>query len=103
MEPRNASQPWPSGTTPAPAWTKTIEGAAYTIKRIDGDVFGIWRDGVEELGTFQLQLGAGRELRATFAGDLSLEARGAVHEFIQTYESVPEGAARPEGAAKRDP
>jgi hypothetical protein len=93
MEPRDASQPWPSGKLPVPAWTKTIAGAAYTVKRIGGDVFGIWRD-VEELGTFELRRSPANELRASYAGDLSLEARAVVDEFMQAYSEPFEGAAR---------
>jgi hypothetical protein len=92
MEPRGASQPWPSGKVPVPAWTKTIHGATYTIKRIDGDGFGIWRE-TEELGTFELHSGPGDELRASYPDDLSLEARAAVKEFIETYKRAPEGPA----------
>ena len=94
MEPRSASQPWPSGETPAPAWTKTIGGGTYTIKRVQGDSFGIWRD-VEELGTFELHHGGHDELRASVE-HLSLEARAVVDEFIATYQEPFEGAARRE-------
>ncbi|HKY39615.1 MAG TPA: hypothetical protein VJN18_26940, partial [Polyangiaceae bacterium] len=55
MQPREPSQPWPIGNAPTPAWTKTIDGAAYTVKRIQPDLFGVWRD-AEELGIFQLDV-----------------------------------------------
>jgi hypothetical protein len=93
MEPRDASQPWPTGTQPVPAWTKTIAGAAYTVKPLGGDVFGIWRD-VEELGTFELRRGAAHDLRPSYADDLSLEARAVVDEFVQACREPFEGAAR---------
>jgi hypothetical protein len=93
MEPRDTSQPWPSGKAPVPAWTKTIEGATYTVKRISGDLFGIWRE-AEELGTFQLEIGRDSDLRISYPDDLSLEARGVVNEFIVTSRSAPEGPAK---------
>jgi hypothetical protein len=88
----NASQPRPSDQ-PLPAWTKTVGGEAYTVKRIGGAAFGIWRD-VESLGTFELRGSGPSELRAVYAGDLSLEARAVVDEFIATYSEPFEGAAR---------
>jgi hypothetical protein len=93
MEPRNESQPWPSSKVPLPAWTKTIAGSAYTVKRIDGDLFGIWRD-VEELGTFELYGSSADELRVEHADQLSLEARTVLREFLATYREAPEGAAK---------
>jgi hypothetical protein len=103
MEPRHPSQPWPGGKVPAPAWTKTIQGNTYTVKRINDDELGIWRE-AEELGTFRLQAGGADELRASYADDLSLEARAVVNEFIETSRSAPEGPAKrePEGSAERD-
>lgn len=78
---------------PVPAWTKTIQGNTYTVKRINEDEFGIWRE-VEELGTFRLQMGEADELRASYADDLSLEARAVVTEFIETSRASPEGPAK---------
>ena len=96
MEPRNETQPWPSGAVPVRAWTQTIDGAVYTVKPVGGDVFGIWRD-VEELGTFALHRGAAGELRAGYAEDLSLEARSVVHEFIQSCSEPSKGPANRDG------
>jgi hypothetical protein len=93
MEPRDTSQPWPASSVPAPAWTKTMDGATYTVKRVNGDEFGIWRE-TEKLGTFQLQVGADDEVRASHTDDLSLEARAVVTEFIQTSRTAPEGPAK---------
>jgi hypothetical protein len=93
MEPRDASQQWPSGKLPVPAWTKTIAGQAYTVKRIGGDAFEIWREG-EELGTFELRRAGAGELHAAHANDLSLEARTVVDEFLNTYSQPFEGAAK---------
>ena len=92
MEPHDTSQRWPPGEAPAPAWTKTIKGAPYTIKRIGGTAFGIWRE-AEEIGTFELHREA-NELRATYAGGLTLEARAVVDEFIDSYSQPFEGAAK---------
>lgn len=79
---------------PAPAWTKVIDGAAYTVKRIGDDRFGIWRD-VEELGTFELYSDPSEALRPGYADDLSLEARAVVREFVSDYrDGAPEGPAR---------
>lgn len=88
----NASQARAS-TEPVPAWTKTVHGEAYTVKRIGGAAFGIWRD-VEKLGSFELRGSAPSELRAVYADDLSLEARAVVDEFIATYGEPFEGAAK---------
>lgn len=93
MEPRAPTQPWPSGRVPAPAWTKLINGAVYTVKRIDDVVFGIWRE-TEELGSFQLHHVGQNELRAEYGDDLSLEARAVVSEFIEKSREDPEGAAK---------
>lgn len=79
-----------------PAWTKTVAGAAYTVKRVGADVFGIWRD-VEELGAFELRRNAANELRASYPSELSLEARAVVDEFMQAYSKPFEGAARRDG------
>jgi hypothetical protein len=92
MEPREPTQPWPSGNVPTPAWTKTIDGAAYTIEPIDDDVFGIWRD-VEELGSFRLDPSAPGGVHSAAARELSLEAQAAVAAFIETSREFPEGAA----------
>jgi hypothetical protein len=93
MEPRDTSQPWPAGRVPAPAWTKTIQGNTYTVKRINDDELGIWRE-TEELGTFRLQVGQADELQVSYADDLSLEARAVVAEFIETSRTAPEGPAK---------
>ena len=92
---RNAAHLWPAGRAPAPAWTKTIRGNAYTIKRIQGDTFGIWRD-VEALGTFEVCGGVGDELRASGVETLSIEARAVVDEFVATYFDDLEGPAKRE-------
>jgi hypothetical protein len=93
MEPREETQPWPSGHVPTPAWTKQINGAAYTVKRIADDVFGIWRE-TEELGTFALRRDSSDELQPVYGADLSLEARTVVPEFLASYIEPFEGAAR---------
>ncbi len=93
MEPRRASQPWPPTEAPAPAWTKTIRGDAYTIKRVGGDTFGIWREG-DGLGTFELRSGPGEEPRVVDERHLSLEARAVVTEFLATYFEDIEGPAK---------
>ena len=93
MEPRDPSQPWPTGREPVPAWTKTIDGATYTVKRINDVELGIWRE-TEELGTFRLQVGEADEVRASHTDDLPLEARAVVTEFIQTSRTAPEGPAK---------
>lgn len=90
MDPRAPSQPWPSGKAPVPAWTKTIGQDAYTIKRIEGNSYGIWR-AAEELGTFELE-GGENGLRVSHAPDLVLEARGVIAEFLATLDER-EGAA----------
>lgn len=95
MEPRDESQYWPSTEAPAPAWTKSINGEPYTVKRLGAAVFGIWRE-AEQLGTFELR-GEGEALRAAYSTDLSLEARGVVDQFIATYSKPFEGAARRDG------
>jgi hypothetical protein len=79
MEPRDQSQPWPTGIEPTRAWTKEIAGKAYTVKPIDERLWGIWRD-VEELGTFQLSNDT--PPRAIAPADLTLEARGVVDVFL---------------------
>ena len=93
MEPRDTTQPWPASKVPAPAWTKTMDGATYTVKRINDAEFGIWRE-TEELGTFQLQGEDPDEVRAAHTDDLSLEARAVVTEFIKTSRTSPEGPAK---------
>jgi hypothetical protein len=64
---------------PTRAWTKEIAGKAYTVKRIDDRLFGIWRD-VQELGTFRLSGDTPPALIAPV--DLTLEARGVADVFI---------------------
>jgi hypothetical protein len=93
MEPNNAAGRRPPGTAPVRAWTKTIHGAAYTIKQIENDTFGIWRD-VEELGTFELRREGPDQLRATYVEKLSLEARSVVDELVDTYFEDREGPAK---------
>jgi hypothetical protein len=92
MQPREPSQPWPPGNAPTPAWTKTIDGTAYTVKRIQPDLFGIWRD-VEELGIFQLDPDTPDGFHSANPTDLTLEARAVVKEFIETSRNHPDGQA----------
>jgi hypothetical protein len=92
MKPREPWQPWPSSNAPTPAWTKTIDGAAYTVKRIQPDLFRIWRD-AEELGIFQLDPDTPDGFHSANPTDLTLEARVAVKEFIETSRNLPHGQA----------
>jgi hypothetical protein len=66
---------------------------AYTVKRLEGDVFGIWRDG-EDAGTFELWTNEEDELEATYAGQVSVEVRAVVSEFMESYRQPFEGAAK---------
>lgn len=36
----------------APAWTIEIEGSVYSVKRLGGSVYEVWRGG-ERLGSFE--------------------------------------------------
>ncbi len=83
MDPRGESQPWPAGTTPTPAWTKELNGKAYTIKPIDARRFGIWRD-VEELGIFELSLDT--PSHPIVPPDVTLEARSVIDAFLADPE-----------------
>jgi hypothetical protein len=96
MDPRHSSEPFSSSKVPAPAWTKTINGAPYTVKRIAADTFAIWRE-AEELGTFELRGDSPDHLQATYTSDLTLEARVVIDEFIASYAGPFEGAARRDG------
>jgi hypothetical protein len=92
MEPREPTQPWPSGRVPTAAWTKSIDGAAYTVEPIHDGLFGIWRD-VEELGTFRLDPTDPEGFRSAEPTELTLEAREVVRQFIKTSREFPEGPA----------
>ena len=78
MDPHDEVQPWPSGDAPVPAWTKEIDGKAYTVKPVDRHTFGIWRN-VEELGTFELSPRARAE--PSDLEHLSIEARTVARAF----------------------
>jgi hypothetical protein len=67
---------------PDPAWTKEIDGKAYTVKRAGQHVFSIWhRD--EELGLFELLPNTAHGPAAYAA--LSQEARAVANAFVEQY------------------
>jgi hypothetical protein len=74
---------------PDPAWTKEIDGTAYTVKPAGQHVFSIWR-GDEELGLFEL-LPKTAHGPAAYA-NLSPEARAVANAFVDYYREELEAS-----------
>ncbi len=68
---------------PEAAWTKELEGTAYTVKRAGAPhVYSIWR-GAEELGLFELLPNTPHG--PTAYASLGREARAVANAFVQAY------------------
>lgn len=74
---------------PDPAWTKEIDGTAYTVKSAGQHVFSIWR-GAEELGLFELLPNTAHG-PAAYA-NLAPEARAVANAFVKQYREEHEAS-----------
>lgn len=68
----------------APAWTHVVDGKIYSVKRIGGSIYEVWREG-NRIGSFEF-------LPHTAHGPVAYvhdgpEARAVADAFVEAYRN----------------
>ena len=68
----------------APAWTQVIDGKIYSVRRIGGSIYEVWREG-QNLGSFEF-LPHTEQGPVAYVND-GPEARAVANAFVEAYRN----------------
>lgn len=68
----------------APAWSQVLDGKVYSVRRVGGSTYEVWREGVK-LGSFEF-LPHSAEGPVVYVSD-GPEARAVANAFVAAYRN----------------